>query len=542
MVREPILIVDDSPANLKLARVVLQAAGYEVRVATDADQALRVLETWHPRLILMDIQLPGMDGLTLTRRLKDSRETGDIVVIALTAYAMKGDEERARAAGCDGYVSKPIDTDALPRIVAEHLAQAVPHPTEREPPVILVVDDNATTRKVLRLTLEGEGYRAVEAANATLALAWLAQGMPALALVDSDPPRPRRPRAGPPAARAARRRRSPRRGHQRLPPPRRRHAHAARGVRRRGGEARRAAPAHRGRAKLRPPGGRRGPAARARQARPRRRRRSRAAQADRRAPPHRRLPRVHREGRRRRAGAGASDPPRPHPQRRPDAGARRLRALHRRPRRPAPRPHTGGAGVGLLPRGGRRRAGAAGGRQRARRAERRRPGPRRRRRGPARSRPAALVAGASPGRLGGSPSADCAAARAAGGRQRDPAPSLHPPGGAALHPGGHRRRAGEELRRRARHRRHPRRLPGRRGHLQGRAVPEGRERPALPVPDRRLLGRGAAPARDGPGARAPARPGDGVGDGGHPRRVGVRGRGRFGGSPAWASGAPCSSR
>src|SRR4051812_13726291 len=126
MISEPILIVDDSPANLKLVRVLLHAAGYEVRVATDAEQALKVLETWRPRLILMDIQLPGMDGLTLTRRLKDDPATRDILIIALTAYAMKGDEERARAAGCDGYISKPIDTEALPRIVAEHLARAVP--------------------------------------------------------------------------------------------------------------------------------------------------------------------------------------------------------------------------------------------------------------------------------------------------------------------------------------------------------------------------------------------------------------------------------
>src|SRR3954469_14161927 len=124
MVSEPILIVDDNPANLKLARVVLHAAGYEVRVVTDAEQALKVLETWRPRLILMDIQLPGMDGLTLTRRLKDDPATQDILVVALTAYAMKGDEERARAAGCDGYISKPIDTEALPHLVNDLIAQS----------------------------------------------------------------------------------------------------------------------------------------------------------------------------------------------------------------------------------------------------------------------------------------------------------------------------------------------------------------------------------------------------------------------------------
>jgi two-component system, cell cycle response regulator DivK len=119
---EAILIVDDNPHNLKLARVLLAGEGYEVRTATDAEQALDLLESYSPRLILMDLQLPGMDGLELTRRLKSDRARRDIVVVALTAYAMKGDEEKARAAGCDGYVSKPIDTEALPRIVAVHLS------------------------------------------------------------------------------------------------------------------------------------------------------------------------------------------------------------------------------------------------------------------------------------------------------------------------------------------------------------------------------------------------------------------------------------
>jgi two-component system cell cycle response regulator DivK len=124
MPNEPVLIVDDNPANLKLARVLLRTHGYDARTAPDAEQALKGLETFRPRLILMDIQLPGMDGLELTRRLKQAPETQDIIIIALTAYAMKGDEERARAAGCDGYIAKPIDIDTLPLVVAEHLARA----------------------------------------------------------------------------------------------------------------------------------------------------------------------------------------------------------------------------------------------------------------------------------------------------------------------------------------------------------------------------------------------------------------------------------
>jgi two-component system cell cycle response regulator DivK len=124
MAGEPILIVDDNPANLKLARVLLTGEGYRVRTASDAEEALAVLREFHPRLILMDLQMPGMDGFELTQRLKADPATRQVRVLALTAYAMKGDEERARAAGCDGYVSKPIDTRTLPALIAQHLAEA----------------------------------------------------------------------------------------------------------------------------------------------------------------------------------------------------------------------------------------------------------------------------------------------------------------------------------------------------------------------------------------------------------------------------------
>lgn len=122
MAGERILIVDDNAVNLKLARVLLAGAGYDVRTAADAEEALRALASFAPRLVLMDLQLPGMDGLTLTRRLKADPAWRQVVVIALTAYAMKGDRERALAAGCDDYVTKPIDTEELPRLVARRLA------------------------------------------------------------------------------------------------------------------------------------------------------------------------------------------------------------------------------------------------------------------------------------------------------------------------------------------------------------------------------------------------------------------------------------
>jgi CheY-like chemotaxis protein len=123
-VGEPILIVDDNPVNLKLIRVLLKGEGYDVRTATDAPGALEVLASFSPRLILMDIQLPGTDGLTLTRQLKDDPRHRDIKVVALTAYAMKGDEEKALRAGCEGYITKPIDTRLLCSVIGRFLDHA----------------------------------------------------------------------------------------------------------------------------------------------------------------------------------------------------------------------------------------------------------------------------------------------------------------------------------------------------------------------------------------------------------------------------------
>jgi two-component system, cell cycle response regulator DivK len=120
-VREPILAIDDNPINLKLLRVVLSGEGYEVCTAQDAEEALALLADSRPSLILMDLQLPGMDGLELTRRLKADPATRDIVIIAVTSYAMKGDHQKALDAGCDDYVSKPIDTEALPKLVARYV-------------------------------------------------------------------------------------------------------------------------------------------------------------------------------------------------------------------------------------------------------------------------------------------------------------------------------------------------------------------------------------------------------------------------------------
>jgi CheY-like chemotaxis protein len=105
-----VLIVDDNPTNLKLASDVLEAEGFSIIQATDAEEARSILGIMVPDLILMDLGLPGMDGLTLTRLLKADARLRSVPVVALTAYAMKGDERKALDAGCAGYITKPIET------------------------------------------------------------------------------------------------------------------------------------------------------------------------------------------------------------------------------------------------------------------------------------------------------------------------------------------------------------------------------------------------------------------------------------------------
>ena len=121
MAGEKILIVDDNATNLKLVAYLMTSNGYEVTTALDADAALAAIARNAPRLILMDLQLPGLDGLELTRKLKSDPATRSILIVAVTAYAMKGDEAKALAAGCDAYVTKPIDTRSLPQTIARQL-------------------------------------------------------------------------------------------------------------------------------------------------------------------------------------------------------------------------------------------------------------------------------------------------------------------------------------------------------------------------------------------------------------------------------------
>ena len=120
-----ILVVDDNHTNLKLVTDVLGFEGYCILTATDAKQAQAVVRQSPPDLILMDIGLPDMDGLALTQILKADQKTRHIIIVALTAFAMKGDEEKAIAAGCDGYIIKPIDTRKFPLQVAELLLRGI---------------------------------------------------------------------------------------------------------------------------------------------------------------------------------------------------------------------------------------------------------------------------------------------------------------------------------------------------------------------------------------------------------------------------------
>jgi two-component system cell cycle response regulator DivK len=119
-----ILIVEDNPSNLKLASTVLEHAGYHVLSTESATNAIVMAQALLPHLILMDIQLPGMSGLEATRQLKSNAATSSIPIIALTAFAMKGDKERTLDAGCDGYIAKPFGYKDLLAKVMDTIGRA----------------------------------------------------------------------------------------------------------------------------------------------------------------------------------------------------------------------------------------------------------------------------------------------------------------------------------------------------------------------------------------------------------------------------------
>ena len=121
MLKEKILIVEDHPQNMRLIGMILRAKGYTLLRAVDGEEALDMAIRERPSLIIMDIQLPKMSGIEVTGRLKQMPEFSHIPIIALTAYAMKGDKEKFIEAGCDAYLSKPINTRELPGLINEML-------------------------------------------------------------------------------------------------------------------------------------------------------------------------------------------------------------------------------------------------------------------------------------------------------------------------------------------------------------------------------------------------------------------------------------
>ena len=176
-----VMIVDDNPANLKLAGDLLELEGYEVIRCIDAEQAQQALLQNHPVLILMDVALPGMDGLELTQLLKADEKTKDIKIVALTAFAMKSDKEKALSAGCDGYITKPINTRQFIHQINEYLN---PEEKNNTTSIILLVDDNPTSLKLLKAVYETEGYETLSAGNGLEALEVLSKHKANLIVTD----------------------------------------------------------------------------------------------------------------------------------------------------------------------------------------------------------------------------------------------------------------------------------------------------------------------------------------------------------------------
>ena len=118
---EKILVVEDNPLNMRLIEMTLRRRGYMLLMASDGQEAIKMALIERPDLIIMDIQLPGINGLDVTRKLRKTPPVSDTPIIGVTAYAMKGDREKIIEAGCDAYLSKPVDTRQLPELVARML-------------------------------------------------------------------------------------------------------------------------------------------------------------------------------------------------------------------------------------------------------------------------------------------------------------------------------------------------------------------------------------------------------------------------------------
>ncbi len=190
MNKKSVLVVEDNANNMKLFRDLLQFNGYTVLEAETAEKGLQILDSEKPGLILMDIQLPDQDGLSATRTIKQNPDLKDIPVLALTAYAMEGDKDRCLEAGCDGYISKPIETASFIRMVNEHMSHGgdsdaeplrAPKPYRHK---LLIVDDEPMNLKLLEAMIPGESYELIRANNGAEALEKAAEIVPDVILLD----------------------------------------------------------------------------------------------------------------------------------------------------------------------------------------------------------------------------------------------------------------------------------------------------------------------------------------------------------------------
>ncbi|MBW2368980.1 MAG: response regulator [Deltaproteobacteria bacterium] len=187
METKTVLVVEDNELNMKLVRTLLQLGKYQVLCAQDAKTGIRLAGEHIPDLILMDVQLPDMNGLSATRRIKNDPKTGKIPVVALTAYAMKKDEKMALDAGCDGYMSKPIDTKNFLSFVSKHISNGngKSHPAKSiGKPAILIVDDDPMNVKFLDTLLTKEGFHTAKAYDGSEALEKIREDSPAMILLD----------------------------------------------------------------------------------------------------------------------------------------------------------------------------------------------------------------------------------------------------------------------------------------------------------------------------------------------------------------------
>jgi two-component system cell cycle response regulator len=185
-----ILVVEDNSLNMKLFRSLLTMGGYQVMEAEDAEKGIILASLYLPDLILMDIQLPGIDGLEATRKIKKKPETQKIPVVALTSYAMPGDELKAREAGCSGYITKPINTRTFVESVRAYVNHPSPLGTRPGKEAfslkkrILIVDDDPLNVKLLVSKLPGDQFEPVTAFSGQEALGKILKNPPDLILLD----------------------------------------------------------------------------------------------------------------------------------------------------------------------------------------------------------------------------------------------------------------------------------------------------------------------------------------------------------------------